>query len=330
MPYDAGMLAAVCREVRDAVGARCEKVYGTGREETTLLLRKAGETHRLYINVGASTPRMFFASSAGENPETPPSFCMLLRKHLSGALLVGCEQFGAERAAAIKFETRDEMSFPCERILIVEIMNKYSNLILCREEGKIIGASRVVDFTTSRLRQVLPGMTYELPPQQNKADIMSADRDSFYRAASTARDMPTDKFIIRSYTGISPLFSREAAFYASGRTDTELPLCSGEKLWEMMSSLKTLLLEGEPCCPTVIYDENGKPTEFSCFDINEYGERYKKKHFDSASSAIEEFYAERGRAEMVASRGHDIQRILSAARRRLERKISLLDEELVR
>ncbi|MCD7747892.1 MAG: NFACT family protein [Firmicutes bacterium] len=330
MPYDAGMLAAVCREVRGATGARCEKIYASGREEVTILLRGSGETKRLYINVGASTPRMCFIKSAAENPETPPSFCMLLRKHLSGALLTGCRQFGAERAAALTFETRDEMGFPCEKSLIVEIMNKYSNLILCHKDGKIIGASRVVDFTTSRMRQVLPGMIYELPPAQNKTDITALTKDELYRMAAAADDMPADKFIIKSYTGISPLISREAALFASGgSTDAPVSECSGDRLWQALSALQTLLSDGEPCRPTVVYDESGKPLEFSCFDILEYGNA-TKKHFDTPSLAVEEFFAERGRIERVASRGHDIGRALSSAKRRLQRKISILEEELLR
>lgn len=328
MPYDAAMLAAVCREVNAMRGARCEKVYGLSNEEITVILRGHGESRRLYINAGSSNPRMCFETGATDNPTTPPSFCMMLRKHLGGAVFSGAEQFGSERAVRLTFGTRDEMGFPCERYLIVEIMNKYSNIILCREGDKIIGAARVVDFTTSRLRQVLPGMTYETPPKQDKADILDADRDVLFRAAIEAGDTPTDKFLIRSFAGLSPLLCREIAYRAAGATDAPVSCCDGGTLWDAFSCVRNIIKDGDASKLTLVYDEGGRPLEFGTVDILEYGEGYKKAFFDSPSALIEAFYRERGRADRVSQRGGDIVKLTAAARKRIERKLEKLREEM--
>ncbi len=324
------MLAAVCREVNSMRGARCEKVYGLSNEEISVVLRGRGESRRLYINAGSSNPRMCFESEDAENPTTPPSFCMMLRKHLGGAVFAGAEQFGSERAARLTFETRDEMGFPCERYLIVEIMNKYSNIILCRDGDRIIGASRVVDFTTSRLRQVLPGMTYETPPKQDKADILDADRSALFDAAISAGDAPADKFLIRTYAGLSPLLCREIAYRAGGSVDAPVSDCDGGRLWAAFSEVREMIRTGETAELTLVYDEGGRPLEFGVVDILEYGEKYKKTHFDSPSKLIESFYRERGRVDRVSQRGGDVVKLVAAARRRIERKLEKLREELER
>ena len=79
-----------------------------------------------------------------------------------------------DSVAILEFETRDEMGFPCTRSLVAEIMGKYSNLIFVDENMKILSALKIVDFTTSSLRQVLPGMKYELPPAQDKTNPLDA------------------------------------------------------------------------------------------------------------------------------------------------------------
>ena len=169
MAFDAGMLACVISEIKNtALGARVEKVFQPERDEIVLQMRSTEGGKRLVINAGSNTPRLSFTVEQKENPMTPPMLCMLLRKHLQGAKLIDVRQAGFERVAILTFETRDEMGFSCTRSLIAEIMGKYSNLIFANAENRVVSALRTVDFSTSSLRQVLPGMKYELPPPQDK------------------------------------------------------------------------------------------------------------------------------------------------------------------
>ncbi|MBQ5662121.1 MAG: NFACT family protein, partial [Clostridia bacterium] len=182
MAFDAGMLYCVLSEIRArSIGARVEKVFQPERDEIVLLLRGPDGGSRLLINAGSSNPRLGFTAVQKENPASPPMLCMLLRKHLQGAKLVDARQAGFERVAYLEFEGRDEMGFSCRRFLIVEIMGKYSNLIFANEDMKILAALRTVDFTTSAMRQVLPGMLYELPPKQEKQDPLTVTEEEFDR-----------------------------------------------------------------------------------------------------------------------------------------------------
>ena len=173
MAFDAGMLACMVHEIRTvAGGSRIEKIMQPERDEIILQLRSTEGGKRLLLNAG-SAPRIGFTESARENPAQPPMFCMLLRKHLTGARLSDIRQEGFERVVTLEFDTRDEMGFSCTRRLVCEVMGKYSNIIFTDGEGKIISALKTVDFSTSALRQVLPGMRYELPPPQDKENPLT-------------------------------------------------------------------------------------------------------------------------------------------------------------
>ena len=54
-----------------------------------------------------------------ENPDQPPSFCMLLRKYLETCRLMAIEQRGWDRIVQLRFEALDEAGRPTERSLIL-------------------------------------------------------------------------------------------------------------------------------------------------------------------------------------------------------------------
>lgn len=336
MPYDSGMLAAVCREINEtAAAARVDKIYQTGRDEIILVLRGQRGTKRLLINAGSSYPRMCFITEKKENPETPPNFCMMLRKHIGGAVFNYIEQLDSERAAKLSFSSRDEMGYTYERALIIEIMNKYSNIILTDTTdesyswgGKIIGAVKIVDISTSRLRQILPGMKYEAPPPQNKKDIITVSREEFYESARQSLDMIARDFLLKTYTGISPLLARELAYKSSGGdVDALLRECRADVLWQEFSSVIEIIRGKKEATPCVICDSHKRPLEFSFRNIGQYGAEYEVKEFSSPSLAVEYFYSERARVDDAAQRGRELKKLMNNAYRRVERKLEALAED---
>ena len=139
MAFDAGMLSSSIAELKDAcLGAKIEKIHQPERDKLILILRSREGGRRLLIDAGTGNPRLGFTMTQKENPAQPPMFCMLLRKHLTGAKLSEIYQPGFERVAQIEFEAYDELGFPCKRYLIAEIMGKYSNLIFTDQNKKII------------------------------------------------------------------------------------------------------------------------------------------------------------------------------------------------
>ncbi len=328
MAFDAGMLACVIHELKSvAQGGRIEKIYQPERDEIILQMRTFEGGRRLLINAGSNCPRIGFTSAQRENPMQAPMFCMLLRKHLTGACLSEIEQAGFERVAKLTFDTRDEMGFECKKYLIAEVMGKYSNLIFCNEQMKVIAALKTVDFTTSSLRQVLPGMTYEMPPAQDKLDPNNTDFEQFSaRFEAFPQEKTADKFITSTYLGIATSVAREIVSRACGRFDACLYEVTPEKLYEEFAKVFENMSNGS-FFPTVIL-ENGAPVEYSFIRLNYYGSNFEYKSFDSPSDALDLYFASRDREIRVKQRAADILRLLTNAESRLAKKIDAQEGEL--
>ncbi len=328
MAFDACMLALAACEINSiGAGGRIEKIYQPERDEIILQMRTTAGGKRLLINGGVNNPRIHFTSVQKENPAQAPMFCMLLRKHLSGATLESVEQMGFERVAKLTFSARDEMGFDCKKHLIAEIMGKYSNLIFADENMKIIASLKTVDFTTSRLRQVLPGMTYELPPMQNKLDPTKTDRSQFI---NTARQFPGDKsaykFITSAYLGISTSLSQEMVYRACKNYDVKFYECDTNALYTEFESIFSKIKNGitDPC---VIYDA-GIPIEYCFTDLGFYGSSFEVRRFDTLSQALDVFFESRDKEQRTKQRAQDIFRILTAAESRIIKKAELQRGEL--
>ncbi len=328
MAFDAGMLAAVLFEINEKLtGGKIEKIHMPQKDMAVFIMKNGGGTHRLLINAGPSSPRICITNEKSENPAAPPMFCMMLRKHLGGAKLIDVEQLGFERAARLTFEAYDDLGYKTEKHMIVEIMGKYSNLILTDTNGKITGLLKSVDFSTSQKRQLLPGMMYELPPKQDKADPTTVTESEFNRIVlSAGLDCAADSFILSHFSGISSLVAREIAYRAGGATDAPLRDCA-EGLWREFSQCIDAALH-RTGMPTLVMTPDNTPKEYCFMFVRQYGEHMKTAEMPSCSALIDSYFAERSRHDMLVQRASDILRILHAAEARVTKKIALQTAEL--
>ena len=327
MAFDAGMLACALSEIRrSAEGARIEKVYQPERDEIILQMRSFEGGRRLLINAGSGNPRIGFTEIGKENPQNPPMFCMLLRKYLQGAKLSEIEQADFDRVAYLGFDTRDEMGFPCRRYLIVELMGKYSNLIFADGNKKIITALRTTDFSLDSRRQLLAGMTYDLPPAQDKENPLHVTKDRFRELYEEAPlDRGCDKFIVNAFAGIAPVVAREITFLATGHTDTPLRYCFAEDVWREFSRVVERI-QGEQFEPTLILDGD-QPLEYSFMPLTQYGGA-EIRPMAGAGLLFDAYFEKRDREQRVRQRASDILRLVLAADARIRRKIEAQKGEL--
>ncbi len=329
MAFDAGMLAEVISEIKnEALGAKTEKIQQPEKDQIIISMRSQSGGRKLLIDAGSNNPRLGFTFRQKENPASPPMFCMLLRKHLTGAKLIDITQPSFERVAVLTFETYDEMGFKCNRSLIAEIMGKYSNLIFADENGKVIASLKTVDFSTSSKRQIIPGIKYELPPKQEKDNPLEATESSFAEKFECAdKNRSADKFIASEYLGISASLAREIAFRATRHTDTPLSMCDQDELWKAFSGIMNRINNGE-AEPCMVYDENDKPTEYSFINLTHYGKNAKYKFFDTLGELLDAFFEERDKEMRIKQRASDILHLLTSAESRLIKKIGVQEEEL--
>ena len=327
MAFDAGMLACMVHEIRTvALGGRIEKVMQPERDEIILQLRSTEGGKRLLINAGAG-PRISFTELTRENPAQAPMFCMLLRKHLTGARLADIRQEGFERVVTLEFDTRDEMGFACTRRIVAEIMGKYSNLIFTDGEGKIISALKTVDFTTSTQRQVLPGMRYELPPPQDKDNPLEVDFARFSELyAAESPDKPLDKFILSRFCGISAAVAREMAVIATRHSDTPLRYATPEEAWRGFDAVISRIKEGN-YAPTMVYD-GGNAVEYAFCPLTQYKDPIETLAYDTASGMLDAYFETRDKESRLRQRAADVLRLLTNAESRIRKKLDIQRGEL--
>ena len=164
-----------------------------------MIFRTFDGNKRLLISARANSPRINLCSSSPENPPTPTMLCMLLRKRLSGAKLLDISQPSLERIVFLDFESVNELGDRVNLRLAVEIMGKYSNVILIDGRGVIIDALKRVDLSMSSQRLVLPNVKYELPPPQDKLNILCSEPEEIIsRATKILGEMPLNKALLNS------------------------------------------------------------------------------------------------------------------------------------
>lgn len=326
MPLDAICLQAVVQELKPLlIGQRIDKVQMPTRDQAVLTLR-AG---RLLLNAGAGAPRLQMTALARENPAEPPMFCMLLRKHLVGARVADITQPPLERLVRLELDSADDFGRPGHRTLVLEAMGRRSNLILLDEEGRVIDCLRRVDAEMSAARQVLPGLFYMPPASQGRLPVTEETEAGFReKLAAAAPERTIDAFLLDSYFGVSPLIARELSFLAAGETDGRLFGLGPEgerRLWNELERLTADIRENR--FTPVGLKRNGEPLDFSYRPIHQYGTAAEQVVYDSFSALMDDFYAQRERAERLRQRGADLTRAATTARDRLRRKLAAQEKE---
>ncbi len=324
MPLDAVYLTALAAELRrGAAGSRVDRIHMPERDEAVLQLRGPEGVKRLLLCASPNHPRAHFTAVPSENPAQPPMFCMLLRKHLTGGRLSAVEQPPAERVLEFRFDCADELGEPVQKRLIIEIMGRNSNLILCGPDGRVLDCLRRVDFEMSEKRQVLPGLFYRLPPPQEKenpAEISAERLEALLRDASGA----LDRWLSNTFAGISPLVARELSYGFAG--DVSAPVEGSERLLKYLTAEFGKMRQG-PFTPVLLV-RDGEMVDFSYRPILQYGSWCEEETLPSFSAALDRFYARRDRAERVRQKGQAMRKTVQNLRDRTARKLANQRKEL--
>lgn len=331
MPLDSLCLSGLVHELNTTVvGAKIDKIHQPARDELLFSLRSPKGNVKLLLTANPSHPRAQLTEISRENPDSPPMFCMLLRKHLTGARILSLTQPPLERVIDICMEALDELGDRVQRRLILEAMGRHSNLILLDQEGRIIDCLRRVDAEMSVQRQVLPGLFYRLPPAQDKYNPALLSREELDRClASAPEQAQADQWLLDTFGGLSPLICRELAHRAGGRTDVRLHELGTQGQIALLDQLESLLdhVRSLSFTPTVITIDN-KLKDFTFIPIYQYGTHAQLTQYDSFSALLDKFYEQREHQERIRQKGQDLLRTVTSARDRTARKIGNQEKEL--
>ena len=332
MPLDALCLSGVIHELNTSLaGARVDKIYQPGRDEVVLALRTQSVGNvRLLLSANPAHPRLHLTTLPLENPEKPPMFCMLLRKHLSGARLLELVQPPLERAAVLRFEALNELGDRVERRLVLEAISHKTNLVLLDGDGRILDCIRHTggDVTTGRILQ--PGMFYRLPPGVDKENPLTADRERLESLLSAApEEAQSDKWLLDTFGGLSPLICRELVHQAAGATDARLHTLGPQgqaRLLDRLEGLKEIVTSGQ-YTPTMISLE-GHPKDFTFLPVGQYEGAAQVEDWPAFSPLLDAFFEQRERQDRIKQRGQDLIKSVTNARDRTARKLANQEKEL--
>lgn len=328
MAFDGITVAAVVKELNQELsGGRVYKIAQPEADELLLTIKTYNGQHKLMLSADASLPLIYLTQDGKPSPMTAPAFCMLLRKHLQNARIVGFEQPGLERVVRMTLEHLDEMGDLKQKDLIIEIMGKHSNIILVDEDNRIVDSIKHISGMVSSVREVLPGKDYFIPKTQEKADpLMVTESEFLTKSVGGMHNQPVYKALYGCYTGISPAVA--AAICERVGVNPQQDMASLEEtdrkaLWRIFSEIMGRVKKGEysPC----IYYENNVPAEFSAIDLLIFGE---KRAYESISLLLQEYYAEKNKIVRIRQRSGDLRRVVQTAIERTAKKYDLQDKQL--
>lgn len=330
MAFDGFVISNIVNELNEKIlNGRIYKIYQPEADEITLVIKQNRENLRLHLSASPSLPLVYLSGQGKQNPIQAPNFCMLLRKHLSNGRIISVKQPGYERIIEITVEHLDELGDVCRKKLIIELMGKHSNLIFVGQDGMILDSIRHVGANMSSKREVLPGMTYSVPPTQHKKDIDSLTLEDFLTGIKP-KPVPVTKALYSSITGMSSFLANEICYRAgvdgSQSTDSlTQDQCSG-----LYSRLKKLAVsvEKHEYVPNIIY-QNGEPKEFSCFPMTSYETSYEVKVFPTISDVLVIYYSEKEKYTRMKQKSADLRKIVQTSIERTSKKYDLQRKQLL-
>ncbi|MDE6789037.1 MAG: NFACT family protein [Ruminococcus sp.] len=326
MALDGAFLYAVKNELQELIGGRVEKIYQPSREEIVISIRKK----KLYISANAGSARVHVTQKQPDNPQTPPMFCMLLRKKIGNGRLTAIRQDGLERILFLDFECVNELGDVVTITLACEIMGRCSNLIIISDEGKIIDSIKRVDEEMSRERMVLPGMRYTLPPRDDRLNFMNSEPETVVARLRETNPAELSKALIRVFEGISPILAREWTFFAGRGNHLQSNTIDGDQLDRLLFIIKKTreqLITGQ-CCFSAASTKDGMLKDFSFIRLSQFGNLMYTKEIPTASELLDYFYCERDRKVRTKQRANDLFRLLVNLTERTARRISAQKQEL--
>lgn len=304
-------------------GGRVDKIYMPDNEAVVMAVRSLGKNHKVFFSCNPSLPRIHLTDHARENPAVPPSFCMLLRKHLSGGRILSVTQPGMERVIEFSIESRNELGDLVTKRLILELMGRHSNLILVHHDGKIADCVRHVDASVSSVRLVLPGLPYDSPPPQDKLSPLTVHKELLEQTLfSCPNEKKMDKFILERFAGLSPAVAREMVFRGSGLTDVVYMELSRTQLLAISEQMYLCFAKAAECQfePVIIYGHDHKPVDFSAVPLTQYPGRAR---VSSLAETLDQFYMDRETHGRMAQRSSDLLKSVNNLLDRSRRKAAL-------
>ena len=329
MSYDGLVTKAITFEIKNLLlGGKIQKISQPSKNDIVLNIYSVGKSYKLLLSANNNEARVHITERKYENPISPPNFCMVLRKYLNQSKIVDIEQYKMDRVIIFHISSVDEMGFDISNKLIVEIMGKYSNIILTDENYKIIDSIKRVNFKMSSVREILPGLDYKFI-ESNKINILESDfsLDILKLDKNIADNQNPEKLLYENYLGFSPTIAKELIYKSNidprinwGLVSEDEKQLLNDNLYELRSSLINNTYS------PVLYKNSRKYKEFYSFDLSSLG--FEKILCKSMSNAIENFYESNKSNDRLRQIKNNLLRKINSQIKLVNKKIDILNKNL--
>lgn len=323
MAFDGLLIHQLCDELKPLLeGGRIDKIHQPEKDELTIGIRGHQGNQALFISVDASMPYFTLISGKKENPQEPPMFCMLMRKHLTGGKIRSINQLGFERVIIFDIDSKNDFGDPESKKLIIEIMGKHSNVILTREDYTIIDSIKRITPDMSRVRTILPGLVYTTISSE-KLDFTRPGIETVNTLMTNAPEVMLHKVFNATIQGFSPMISKwlcgqmgidpSTPFGQLGTKDLEHLAALLEELKKPSSSSgKGFIFLDDSMQPKMVYFRE---------DVNAL---LSVKAFETLYEAVDAYYARSNRVHKMHQRTLALKKNLS---QRIERYVTKLAKQ---
>lgn len=312
MAYDGLMTYRVVKELQPLVGGRINKVHQPYALDLMIQVRSNRQSVQLLVSANAMYARLQLTDTPIKNPQEPPMFCMMLRKHIEGGFITAVEQVGRDRVIVFSVRSRNELGDEENKRVYIELMGRHSNVVLTNEDGKILDAIKHLPPSQNTYRTIMPGSEYILPPAQDKSDPLTEREEGMKRIDWNAGLL--DKQLVAHFSGMSPQIAQEIIYRAKtpNRSNLEAAFDSvmadleGDFVFQQLASGK----------------ERFSPLALTSGDI------VSEERYASSKEVLDRFYYEKANRDRVKQQAHDVERLLKSELERNQLKRKRLLEDL--
>lgn len=296
MALDGIVLNQIEKGLQSIIPGKINKIQQVSDTEILFTIRANNYNHKLMISAHSTYNRIHITKRNYNTPEVPNNFIMVLRKHISGAIIKKLEQIGLDRVLKFTLEARNELGDIHEMYLYTELMGKYANLILVNDENKVVDALKRIPPFENNTRTIHPGAVFvSVPAQKGKKDPY---KDHNYSIE--------DSFT-KQYYGFSPLLSQEMDYRLRHNE-------KWEDIMKEMSSSSTLY----------VYEKEEK----------EYFHILPLKHLDSEAKTfdlqegMDQVYFEKEEKVRIKEQSGDLFKVVRQELKKSRNKLTKLEKSL--
>lgn len=313
MSFDGVFTHAMVRELKDQlVTGRISKIHQPYENEVVLVIRAQGKNRRLLLSAHPSYARIQLTEIAYTNPENPPNFVMMLRKHLEGAILEDIHQVENDRVVHFTFSKRDELGDLQNIVLIVELMGRHSTIVLLNKEtGKILDAIKHIGHSQNTYRSILPGSEYIEPPKQEQLNPFHASKEQVFKILSTA-EILDGRYLQQNFQGLGRDTAEELVFRLTQRPNEKMSVWAD--FWQSVQDDLT------PTMGTKNDKEFFAPLAFETLE--------NTTAYDSLSTLLDAYYGEKAEKDRVKQLGNDLIRKVDNEIKRNQTKLAKREKTL--